>query len=168
MFDVDNFSRISEFCKDHGIDWYVRENRNTYVFLFSFYGRPTLNINIKVKYYDELCHFCSESNILIRLKKWFYRDSETKNIPEIIDVKFNGPATIVFYSDNTKTIVKCQEGDYFDPEKGLAMAITKKALGNQGNYFETMKKWMPKPDETSETPYTDLLKTMLGVKKEDD
>lgn len=161
-FDYVNFSRISEFCKDHGIDWYVREDGNTYVFHFSFYGRTTLNVNTKVRYYDE-------SNILTRLKKWFYRDSETKNIPEIVDVKFNGPATIVFWSDNTKTIVRCQEGDYFDPEKGLAMAIAKKYLGNHGNYFETMKKWIwiPKPDETSDTPYTDLLRTMLGVKKKE-
>lgn len=88
-------------------------------------------------------------------------------LPEIVDVKYNGPATIVFWADKTKTIVKCAEDEYFDPEKGLAMAITKKALGNQGNYFETIKKWLPKPNENSDTPYTDLLKTMLGVKKED-
>lgn len=62
-------------------------------------------------------------------------------LPEIKDVIFNAPATIVFWEDGTKTVVKAQEED-FDPEKGLAMAISKKALGNEGNYYETIKKWM--------------------------
>jgi hypothetical protein len=59
----------------------------------------------------------------------------------IKDVIFNDPATIVFWADGTKTVVKCQEGDEFDPEKGLTMAIAKKVYGNKGHYFETVKKW---------------------------
>lgn len=55
-------------------------------------------------------------------------------------VIFNGPATIVMWMDGTKTIVKCQDGDTFDPEKGLAMAISKKAFGNKGNYCDVFKK----------------------------
>ena len=43
-------------------------------------------------------------------------------------VIFNDPATIVFWNDGSKTVVKCQEGDIFDPEKGLAMAISMKKL----------------------------------------
>jgi len=43
-------------------------------------------------------------------------------------VIFNDPATIVFWKDGTKTIVKCQEGAKFDPEKGLAMAISRHYL----------------------------------------
>lgn len=60
--------------------------------------------------------------------------------PEIKKVIFNNPATIVLWEDGTKTVVKC-ENEEFDPEKGLAMAITKKVLGNNGHYFETIKKW---------------------------
>ena len=62
-------------------------------------------------------------------------------------VKFNPPATIVFWTDNTKTVVKCNGEDY-DPEKGLAMCICKKMLGNKGNYYEVFKKWLPKDEET--------------------
>lgn len=62
---------------------------------------------------------------------------------EIENVIFNDPATIVFWKDGTKTVVKCQEGDTFDPEKGLAMAMCKKMLGNKGNFNEVFKKWMP-------------------------
>lgn len=60
--------------------------------------------------------------------------------PGIKKVIFNEPATIVLWEDGTKTVVKC-ENEKFDPEKGLAMAITKKVLGNNGHYFETIKKW---------------------------
>jgi hypothetical protein len=65
-----------------------------------------------------------------------------KNIStKIKDVIFNNPATIVFWSDGTKTVVKA-ENEPFDREKGLAMAIAKKFLGNKGNYFETFKKFI--------------------------
>ena len=64
-------------------------------------------------------------------------------LPEIKDVMFNGTATIVFWADDTKTVVKAV-GEAFDPEKGLAMAIAKKALGNKGNYFNKIKKWTAK------------------------
>lgn len=43
-------------------------------------------------------------------------------------VIFNDPATIVFWKDGTKTIVKRHEGAEFDPEKGLAMAICRHYL----------------------------------------
>ena len=65
-------------------------------------------------------------------------------MPKIKDVIFNDPATIVFWVDGTKTVVQCQDDDIFDPEKGLAMAITKKALGNKGNYCNELRKWLPK------------------------
>ena len=67
-------------------------------------------------------------------------------IPEIKNVIFNDPATIVFWEDGTKTVVKCQDDDEFDPEKGLAMAIVKKAYGNKSNYCNKMKKWLPKEE----------------------
>ena len=70
----------------------------------------------------------------------------SSHIPEIKNVIFNDPATIIFWEDGTKTVVKCQDGDEFDPEKGLAMAIAKKAYGNKGNYCNKMKKWLPKEE----------------------
>lgn len=45
-------------------------------------------------------------------------------------VIFNNPATIVYWNDNTKTVVKANKDDVFDPEFGLAMAITKKLTNN--------------------------------------
>ena len=60
---------------------------------------------------------------------------------EIKKVIFNGPATVVYWGDGTKTVVKCSKDDEFDPEKGLAMAIAKKFFGNENGYSKNIKKW---------------------------
>lgn len=77
---------------------------------------------------------------------------KTNKTPTIENVIFNPPATIVFWSDKTKTIVKA-DYDYesYDPEKGLAMAIAKKLLGdNKSKYYNTFKYWRKKWDEQNE------------------
>ena len=63
-------------------------------------------------------------------------------LPPIEKVIYNNPATIIFWADDTKTVVQCQEGDSYDPEKGLAMAIAKKALGNTSRKLnDVLHKW---------------------------
>lgn len=56
---------------------------------------------------------------------------------QVKKVIFNAPATIVYWSDGSKTVVKCKKGEIFDREKGLAMAISKKFLGKA--YRKTFK-----------------------------
>lgn len=52
--------------------------------------------------------------------------------PESIKkVIYNDPATIIFWSDGTKTVVKCMEGENYDPEKGFMAAVTKKVFGDK-------------------------------------
>ena len=67
----------------------------------------------------------------------------------IKDVKFSGPATIVFWTDGTKTVVKCRKGDKFDPEKGIAMACAKKLMGNEDGYHKTIEKYLTKSKTTN-------------------
>lgn len=76
-------------------------------------------------------------------------------------VIFNNPATIVLWSDGTKTVVKCGPDDIFDKEKGLAMAIVKKMAGNDSRFHKIFKKWC-KPDETNEDAgvYAKVLKEL--------
>ena len=62
----------------------------------------------------------------------------------IKNVIFAPPATIVYWSDGSKTVVKCSEKDVFDPEKGLAMAIAKRCGGNKGNYYKEIQNWVEK------------------------
>lgn len=51
---------------------------------------------------------------------------------QLLDIKkviFHKPATIVYWMDGSKTVVKVNKGEKWDPEKGLAMAIIKKKYG---------------------------------------
>lgn len=66
---------------------------------------------------------------------------------EIEKVKFSGPATIVFWADGSKTVVKCHEGDTFDPEKGLALCFMKKVLGNKSGTFNKVLKMCVKEEK---------------------
>ena len=91
-------------------------------------------------------HMISPSDEALRYTCYDAFYASTKRQPRIVNVIFNDPATIVFWSDNTKTVVKCQDDDIYDPEKGLAMAIAKKYFGNKGNYCNEFKKWLPKSE----------------------
>lgn len=46
--------------------------------------------------------------------------------PEVARVTFNGDITIVWFTDNTKTIVKCSSGDKPDRQTAVAYAILKR------------------------------------------
>lgn len=69
-------------------------------------------------------------------------NNQNNAIPGIKKVIFNNPATIIFWTDGTKTVVKAQGKEKYDKEKGIAMAIAKKALGNEGNYYDTFKEFL--------------------------
>lgn len=81
--------------------------------------------------------------------------------PDIKKVIFNDPATIVIWADGEKTVVKCQNGEPYDPEKGLAMAISKRALGNKHEYYNTFKHWLKKYDANGKALTIDI--SCVGV-----
>lgn len=66
---------------------------------------------------------------------------------QIKDVIFNPPATIVLWKDGTKTVVKATGEDEYDPEKGMAMAFSKKLLGDKYEYYNTFKHYLKKWDK---------------------
>ena len=70
-------------------------------------------------------------------------DRNRMYVPSIKKVIFNNPATIIIWNDGTKTTVKCSERDEYSEEVGLAMCISKKALGSKGNFNEVFKKHIP-------------------------
>ena len=89
--------------------------------------------------------------------------NKARTFPAIKKVIFNFPATIVFWGDGTKTVVKMQDcdiqnGELFDPEKGLALAIAKKALGNEGKYFNELKPWIESYYENEAQRESDIAK----------
>lgn len=87
-----------------------------------------------------------------------------KIVPEIKNVYFNPPYTVVIWEDKTKTKIKCQDGDIYDPEKGLALAISKKALGNKGSWYEVFKKFISPADLEPELKTADKPKYKVGDK----
>lgn len=78
------------------------------------------------------------------LTQWFRNNRKEYNkmfkMDKVKKVIFNPPATIVYWFDGTKTIVKVQDGEIFDKEKGFAMACAKKFFGNEGNYYNEFRK----------------------------
>lgn len=61
--------------------------------------------------------------------------------PKIERVIFHYPATIVYWMDGTKTVVKAQN-EKFDKEKGLLAAIAKKVYGNKGSFNNVIKHYV--------------------------
>ena len=79
-------------------------------------------------------HITNEKKICTCEKKPMSRkDKKTFNIAHapIDHILYKDPATIVFWKDGTKTVVRCDEYDKYDAQAGLAIAICKKVMGNQ-------------------------------------
>lgn len=94
---------------------------------------------------------CSNQNLSkgeSTMKNTNKKPTQSNPIKQVI---FNGPATIVYWKDGCKTVVKCQEGAVNDPEKGLAMAVARHYLCDilgMSRYDGIFKKYLPK--ETKE------------------
>lgn len=101
------------------------------------------------------------------------KSTSATNAAAIKRVIFNPPATIVYWSDCTKTVVKCNVNDIFDPEKGLAMAIAKRCVGNTGAYYAEIQHWVAeygkdypgKPYTESSSVENDTLKKYIAQAK---
>lgn len=101
------------------------------------------------------------------------KSTSATNAAAIKRVIFNPQATIVYLSDCTKTVVKCNVNDIFDPEKGLAMAIAKRCVGNTGAYYAEIRHWVAecgkdypgKPYTESSSVENDALKKYIDQAK---
>lgn len=92
--------------------------------------------------------------------------NKTKNIGVIKNEKLvshrikkvikNPPATIILWEDGTKTIVKCMDGDVYDPEKGFLYCVAKRFFENTGcNYKKIMDEIGCYDKEPKKTSYID-------------
>ena len=93
-------------------------------------------------------------DISFNMRKEYHKMFKIDWVKKVI---FNPPATIVYWFDGTKTVVKAQDGDIFDKEKGFAMACAKKFFGNKGNYYNEFRK-----HGADENPYEELLEDAMG------
>lgn len=66
------------------------------------------------------------------------------NVEDFVeDILFRPPATIVFWKDGTKTVVKVYN-EVYDPEKAFAMAFLKRYMGNNGGAYNRIRKFIEK------------------------
>lgn len=92
----------------------------------------------------------------VRIEGFLTRLTEREpQAPEltVVDVIYNDPATVVYWSDKTRTVVKCQPGDTYDPKTGFLLALCKKVCGNTGCYNDLLRECIPgygKEDKTDE------------------
>ena len=144
VINQENFYKICEICKINGFDLErdIELNKS---------NRITINgINVSFRYDSDSIYKPLLFEIKLVYKKPIlhhiyannYLNFFSNNIPEVKKVIFNDPATIVYWKDGTKTVVKCQNGDDFDSEKGFAMAFLKKCWGNKGNFNDKLIKIM--------------------------
>ena len=54
------------------------------------------------------------------------------------EVIFNNPATVVFWSDGSKTVVKCGEGDLFNRMTGFLIAYYQKTTESSKSEFSKL------------------------------
>lgn len=121
-------------------------------------------ISAKPREDNDFVKYCEHDCCMTKELFDSYNKAKGKSyLPEIENVIFSGPATIVMWKDGTKTVVKCQEDDEYSMEVGLTMCIAKKALGNKGNFNDIFKKWIPEESEESNAFWEEWSKNMLDA-----
>lgn len=71
-----------------------------------------------------------------------YEGDPVVNEVYITKVYYNNPATIVFWSDGTKTVTKTHGSDIYSPEVGLMVCCFKKLVG-ASQFKKLLSDWAP-------------------------
>ena len=136
---------------------HVPRNKDVKRILNNVYGRGGRGILAPIVLIDEVVYSELDSYSMQKLLE----EMEMNRRFEIKKVIFNDPATIVIWANGAKTVVKAQNEKY-DPEKGLAMAFAKRALGGKGSYYDIFKQWLP----NEKVDFNDFEKFEKAVQKE--
>lgn len=87
-------------------------------------------------------------------------EPEMWGVPDIRRIVFSGPATIVFWEDNTKTVVKAMAGEKVENYAGFAAACMKKMFGSTSRAKAIMNELateeIPKGKKNKEIAVPDL------------
>ena len=90
------------------------------------------NIDSFAKLWKVVCGEC-DSEII-------HSHDESKDQMVVERVIFNPPATIIYFDDGSKSVVKCGQHDEFNPDAGLALALLKHACEQSGcNFHKVLK-----------------------------
>ena len=167
------YKSVEEFCNEHKLGCALIDNT------LGFYEIRVSNDSRSKSYYiyDPMVGVRVNSALIIKDIKMFFKlddqsekvvpkkDKGAKNryIPEIKNVIFNYPETIVLWEDGTKTSVRCSQNDEYSKEVGLALCTMKKAFGNTGDFNDIFRKWIPKEnsEKYNKRPYQDILNSSI-------
>ena len=108
-----------------------------------------LSLEDKIKFSTNACK-CD----FVSMNDLRHKINTQHEINKMLGVKrviFNDPATIVFWKDGTKTVVKCSENEKFNPYVGFCAAVTKKVYGNNSRIQKYVKQGFIQP-KTEEEP----------------
>ena len=77
------------------------------------------------------------------------KEETMKTVPtySVKKIIYNPPATIVFWEDGSKTVVKCSKDDEYSPYFGFLAALAKKVYGNPSRVRKIVDKWAPEEEE---------------------
>ena len=78
-------------------------------------------------------------------------DDDEDDFVFIEHVIYNDPATIIFWSDGTKTMVKARGGDKYTRQVGFLMCLAKKLFGNDGTWYDVLREYEALDDELPPT-----------------
>lgn len=95
---------------------------------FDFFGLDLVvnSVETFVDYFNQDANVQIDARVANKSRK-YPTQINPFNIKRVI---FNGPATIVFWNDGTKTVVKCAEEEIYNKRTAIMWAIMKKAYGN--------------------------------------
>ena len=68
----------------------------------------------------------------------FFNFSKPK-LPALTKVISSGPATIAFWDDGTKTVVKCDEEDIYSAKVGILYSVIRKCIGEGKSYHNFLE-----------------------------
>ena len=135
MFETNHESRTGEFIDSNGNSWKLGDVSYS-MERYSYEELVTMSIK-------GILYSPSKDSVKIKDKD----EADAIIFPGIERVKFNGPATVVFWKDGTKTVVKRTEEDKDDPRVAILYAIGKKLFGTNSKLKRVLDSYIPEDRE---------------------
>lgn len=123
----DDFKTV--MCKDDFINYAVQTSQTS---------EPILTVDTSNLIPHDYIYKGTVPDRLYQETCFGYMEYYPSVFPKIKNVILNNPATIIYWDDGTKTVVKCMNEDTYAPDVGIAMCFMKKLFEN--NDVTYMKK----------------------------
>lgn len=144
------YPRIELKCKGYFPSLYIIDELSTYDPMKEHQGQFYLYQYMKP---DEFCKFVKRllnneygrrhrerKDPLIKTVKTSEKEKKTMDF-RVKKIMHNGPATIVFWKDGTKTVVRLKEGDKYDPYAAFTAAVAKRLYGKSMKISEIVDRY---------------------------